>query len=250
MRSLRIVIVDDEPPARRRLQQLLEEQEDVLVVGEARDIAEAGAVIEGLRPDLVFLDIRMPGGTGFDLLERLSEPLPSIVFVTAFDQHAVQAFEADAVDYLLKPVAAERLAQCLDRVRRDQTAAVDGALPSLGTLLGGESSIQRLAIRVGGRIRILPVHEIDFLQSSGNYVHVHAGSARHVLRETLAGMESRLDPATFIRIHRSTIVNVERVRELESALHGDYAVKLEDGRRLMMSRSFRDRLRGRFGPEF
>jgi two-component system LytT family response regulator len=254
MEALTVAIVDDEPPARDRLRALLAAEAGVAVVGEARNADEAIGLLNAVHPDVVLLDVQMPRHDGFSVLRGADWLPPAVIFVTAFDQHAVSAFEVGATDYLLKPVRADRLAQALTRARKALEGPVEvaeGRLRALAGALGVTGPyLDRLAIRSGRRVRLLRVADIDSLQASGNYIHVHAAGAVHVIRDTMARMEERLDPGHFVRIHRSAIVNVHRVKEIEPHLHGDYRVKLEDGRVLTLSRNYRDRFRGRFGPEF
>ncbi len=253
--KIRTLIVDDEPLARSRVRELLETQPDVEVTGECGNGREAIGAIRGETPDLVYLDVQMPEVTGFEVLEAL-EPAaaPAVVFVTAFDQFAVRAFEVHAVDYLLKPFDRERFLASLERAReavgRRREGRVDERLGALLADLGAQRRyLKRLLVKNGSRTVLLQAGEIDWIESAGNYVRVHVGRERHLLRETMTTLEERLDPERFIRIHRSTIVNLDRVRELEPYFHGDYVVRLNDGTRLTMSRTYRDRLQTRLGLE-
>lgn len=252
--ALRALIVDDEPPSRLRLQQLLGAIPSVTIVGEARTGVEAVEAIGRLRPDLVFLDVVMPGGDAFDVLDQLEWLPPAIVFVTAFEAHAVRAFETDAIDYLLKPVEAHRLELAVRRAQEEVAEPddlIDARAGRLTAVVNADSRpLERLAVRVGRRIKLVRVAEVECIEAAGNYINVCTPDAVHVVRESLQRLEARLDAAVFVRIHRSTIVNTRRVSEIEPHLHGDYVVRLESGRRVILSRTFRPNLRGRFGPEF
>lgn len=265
-RPLRILIVDDEPPARKRIATLLRKQDGVEVVGEATDGKQALAAIERDEPDLVLLDVQMPEMSGLDVLEALDpDAVPAVIFVTAYDQHALRAFELHAVDYLLKPFDDERFEIALERARsRIERGHLVGLSRRLLTLLRsvpadeplahlsgpGPQITDRLAIRSGDRIVIVKVEDIDWIEGAGVYARLHVGPKTHLLRETLTNLASQLDPERFVRIHRSTIVNRERVRELRSYFHGEYLVLLDDGTQLKLSRSYRDSLEsiaGRLG---
>ena len=247
--------MDDEPLARSRVRELLATQSDVEVTGECSNGREAIAAIRSDRPDLVFLDVQMPEVTGFEVLEAL-EPAsaPAVVFVTAFDEFAVRAFEVHALDYLLKPFDRERFLASLQRAREAVRLRAEGRLDErLGALLadlGAERRyLKRLLVKNGSRSVLLLAGEIDWIESAGNYVRVHVGRERHLLRETMTALEEKLDPERFVRIHRSVMVNLEWVREMEPYFHGDYVLKLLDGTRLTLSRTYRDRLQDRLGRE-
>ncbi len=232
------MIVEDEPLARRRLQRLLRDRDDIEVVGAAADGDEALAMIASLAPDLLFLDIQMPGMGGFDVLAELGgQGCPFVIFTTAFDRYALRAFEVHALDYLLKPFDGTRLAAALDR-----------ALPLIRPFTGGSEWTQRFAVRSAGRILFLRAEDIDWIGAAGNYVYLHAGGASHLIRATLKTIERRLDPERFVRIHRSTIVNIGSVRELVPAAHGDCELLLRDGSRIAGSRTFSERLRAAARP--
>lgn len=245
---IRAIIVDDEPLARDGVRLHLADAPDVEVVGEAGSGQEAIDLIETLRPDLVFLDVQMPGVDGFGVLEALGAgQMPVTIFATAYDQFAVKAFEAHAVDYLLKPYDAERFHKALDRAREQLRArrrsSEDERLGSLLQELQARSRFsERIIVRAGGRIVILRAAEIDWVEAASNYVRLHVGSKEYLLRETMTALEAKLDPAEFVRIHRSTIVRVDRIRELEPLFQGDYVVILSDGTRLSSSRGYRERL--------
>jgi two-component system LytT family response regulator len=243
---IRALIVDDERMARKRIRTLLARDEDVEVVRECADGASAVAAIEELRPDLVFLDVQMPEVDGFGVVRALDvEPMPLIVFVTAFDKYAIAAFEVNALDYLPKPFDRERFAQTMARVRRQlaTSAGADGLRKRLAALLERldqpSGYATRLLIKSGGRITFLRCDEIDWIEAAGNYVKVHAGRDVHMLHEPLTSLAKRLDPARFARIHRSTVVNIDRIRELQPWFHGDAIALLRDGTKLNVSRTYR-----------
>ncbi len=247
--AIKTILVDDEPLAREKLRGFLEKESDVEIVGECRDGREALETIESVKPDLVFLDVQMPEMDGFEVLDNLeSDELPTIVFTTAYDQYAIKAFDVHAVDYLLKPFDRERFGAGLDRARAalDRQQAGDMKQQLLALLQDVEDRRPkypaRLVIKTSGRVVFVKVDEIDWVDAAGNYVRVHAASDSHMLRETMGRLEERLDPEKFLRIHRSTIVNIECIRELQQQFHGDYLVVLNNGQRLTLSRSYRDRI--------
>lgn len=250
--TLRTLIVDDEPLARERVRMMLGTHDDVAVVGEYGDGQQAIDAIRLHRPDLVFLDVQMPRVDGFGVLRALEgEVMPYVVFVTAYDQYALKAFEVHALDYVLKPFNAERFAQALQRARaaiasrNEQEAGVDkDRLRSLvASLTAEQREKQRIVVKSSGRVFFVKVDDIDWIEAEGNYVRLHMGAQSHLLRETMKGMESVLDASQFIRIHRSTIVNADRIRELQPLFHGEYAVILRDGTRLVASRGPDNRLK-------
>lgn len=248
MTPIRILIVDDEPLARQRLRSLLAAATDVEVIAEAGDGPSAVAQIERSAPDLVFLDVQMPELDGFDVVARVGPArMPPVVFVTAFDAYALRAFEVHALDYLLKPFDEDRFAQMLDHVRTSlRRDAVDGLAKRLDALLAahGERPVsQHLLARAPGRVRIVRVDEIDWIAAAGNYIEVHAGRETHLVHETLTAAAQRLPRVDFRRIHRSTIVRLDRVIEVHAGFRGDGAVVLRDGTRLAFSRRYRDELR-------
>jgi two-component system, LytTR family, response regulator len=244
---VRVLIVDDEAPARRRLRAQLAQEKDVLLVGEAGDGPEAVLAIRAQRPDVVFLDVQMPGMNGFEVIEALGvEATPAVVFVTAYDEFALAAFEVAAVDYLLKPFTAERLRKALARAL-DTTALREAGREPLARLVGeglgrGPRSLERLLLREGERMLLVPVAEIVRLSAEGNYVRVHTVSRSHELRETLAHLEERLD-RRFVRVHRSEIVNLDFVGEIQKHAHGDLIAVLRNGDAVRVSRRYAGRLR-------
>jgi two-component system LytT family response regulator len=245
--------VDDEPLARDRTRQLLEAEPDVEIVGECASGQDAVEVIEGARPDLVFLDVQMPGMDGFGVLERVDPGrLPAVVFVTAHDEHALRAFRVHALDYLLKPFDGERLRESLQRVREQLRSAAPGLLQLrllslLADLKPRARRGDRVVIQSGGRLSFLNADEIDWIEAEGNYLRIHTGQKAHLLRDTMSGIEARLDPSRFVRIHKSTIVNTDRIREIQPLFNGAHSVLLRDGTRLTWSRGYREQLRALTG---
>lgn len=247
-RPLRALIVEDEPLARERLKLFLEGEPDVEVVGECADGRAAVAAIRALDPDLVFLDIQLPELDGFGVVEEVgAERMPVVVFVTAYDRHALRAFDVYALDYLLKPYKRERLRRALERARAQIRGGKGEALGErlmslLESVRPGPRYVERLMIKSPGRVYFIRADEIDWVEAEGNYVRIHAGRETHFLRDTLGGMEARLDPNKFVRIHRSVIVNVESIRELQPLFSGDHTVILHGGGRLTMSRGHKEKL--------
>ena len=248
-----VLIVDDEPPARRRIRALLEAEPHVRIAGECGNGRDAIEAIEQHRPDLVFLDVQMPEADGFEVLRALDpERMPVVVFVTAYDQYALQAFDAHALDYVLKPFDRERFATALRRaavqVQRTRAEGTDARLRALVQELRGEpGALQRLAVRVGSRIRLVDVGEVDYFEADSNYVRVHVGERSHLIRETLSALEGRLDPTRFLRVHRSLILNLSRVVEVEPLFAGEYVLFLRGGVRLTSGRTYRARVQEALG---
>jgi two-component system LytT family response regulator len=240
---LRALIVDDEAPARAKVRRLLEATPDVEIAGEATTGREAIAAIKRSRPDIVFLDIQMPGLDGFgvlDAIEASGDDLPYIVFVTANEQHALRAFEHGAIDYLLKPFTPDRFARVLDRAR-DRSASHAPAAPTTAAFL------KRLLVIDDGRALFLPVEQIDRIEAERNYVTIFAGAERCRLRATLGAVAGRLDPAQFLRINRSTLIRLDAVASMTEWSHGDYKVLMNDGTSLVWSRRYRDAAEQEFG---
>ena len=235
-------VADDEPVARAGLRAMLREFDWVSVVGEAADGESAVREIEALRPELVFLDVQMPGLLGTDVLRRLERP-PFVIFTTAFSEHAVTAFELGAVDYLLKPFGPARLAAAMERVRAalGEPAPADTFERLSGALAGGP--ISRLFVRVGGTLVPLPVERVSWFEANGDYVTAHAGSARHLLHLSLSRLEARLDPRRFVRVHRTHIVNLDQVRAFRRDARGNLEAELLDGARVPVSRARAQELR-------
>ncbi len=241
---MRALIVDDEPLARRRLRRLLVEHDDIEVVGECKDAQSAVTGIRELLPDVVFLDIEMPGATGFDVIADVDQqPTPVVVFVTAYPEHAVNAFDEDVADYLLKPFDRDRLARSLERARRvaksrDEEGLIDDLKRVIARLEGDGEYVRRLAVTLGRKTLLIPVDEIDWIEAKGNYVVLRRGSKQFLLRSTMSGLEGRLDPRDFVRIHRSTIVRIDRVRELRTLHTGKHIAILEGDTELPISPSY------------
>ena len=257
---IRTVIVDDEDLAREGIRVWLAKERDVEVVGEAADGPSAVAMIQTLAPSLLFLDIQMPGFDAFEVLERAAtKHLPAVVFVTAYDRYAVQAFEARALDYLLKPISGVRFQEALQRVRLDlvKEEALGQTRQRLVDLLDSRKrsvspeptgpaekrgGVERLVVKDHDRFLLVRAEEVDWVESAANYVQLHARGRSFLLRTTMNDLETQLDPSRFARIHRSTIVNVDRVQEIKPSWHGDFNVLLESGTVLRMSRGYRNRL--------
>jgi len=245
--SIRALIVDDEPLARRGVRARLEQQRDIEIVGECRNGREAVAAIRRTAPDLVFLDLQMPGLGGFDVVAEIGpERMPMVVFVTAHDEHAIRAFEVQAVDYLLKPIDEGRFGRALDRVRSRMSERADGSFSRRLAALLAAGTAQRIAVRDRGRIVLLAAKDIDCVEAEGDYASLRVGEKTYLVRETMGAMEARLG-AGFLRIHRSAIVNAARIRELRPQPNGEFVVVLHSGLELRASRGYADRLRAAIG---
>ncbi len=251
MKKIKTLVVDDEPLARERLTGLLFNEPDIEIVGQCRDGEEAVTSIMDLSPDLVFLDVQMPQMSGFEVIEAVgNERMPPVIFVTAYDQHALKAFQVRALDYILKPFDRERFSEALQRARkqieREETGDLGRRLLALvKDLRKAQPRAERLVVKSGGRLFFLRADEIDWIEAAGNYVRLHVGNTSHLLRETMNAIEGRLDPEKFFRIHRSRIVNMERIQELQPWLNGEYSVLLRTGTRLTLSRGYREKLQDR-----
>ena len=250
---MRVLIADDEPLARERLRTLLAAEDWLEVIAECQNGTEAVDSITHLQPDLVFLDVQMPGATGFQVIETVGPArMPLVVFVTAFDKYALRAFDVHALDYLLKPFDRERFEQTLARARQqlERRASSDlerRLLELVQDLKGPTHRLERFVIKSGGRVFFVRSDEIDWIEAAGNYVKLHVGSDVHLFRETMNALEAQLDPDIFFRIHRSHIVNIERVKELQPWFNGEYVVFLKNGTRLTLSRGYREKLQERIG---
>lgn len=263
---LSILIVDDEALARRGLKHRLNDVDDVEVVAEARNGREALKVIRELQPDLVFLDIQMPGMGGFEVIAALQgEEMPSVVFVTAFDEYAIKAFEANAIDYLLKPIEDRRLREALVRVRENMAQKLalkhKQSLLNLVSSITGEpvnsmrelsakgieklrkKEISRLGIKDAGRTTWVAQEDIEWIDAAGDYMCVHVRGETHIMRKTMKELEAELDPSVLQRIHRSTIVNVNKVKQMQSHINGEYFLTLECGHTIKLSRTYKDKLK-------
>jgi two-component system LytT family response regulator len=256
--TLRTLIVDDEPLARTRLRRILSGERDVEVVGESASGRAALRLLEARPVDLLLLDVQMPGMDGFAVVEALGrDHLPAVSFVTAYDQYAIQAFEIHAVDYLLKPPRAERVREAVDRARARIAAGIAHAerlIPLLESIRAGQdelrqrllppaSWLERVAIDIGPRTFLLRVADADWIEAADNYVRFHAGGKSYPYRVPLSRLETQLDPARFVRVHRSAIVNIDRIREMTRHASGDGTLVLQDGARLRLSRTYRDNFR-------
>ena len=245
MKKIRVIVVDDESPSVERMKEVLSVIGVVEVVGTCSSGREAISLIKRERPDLVFLDIQMPDMDGFTILEQLDEKeTPFVVFVTAYDEHAIRAFEVSAIDYILKPYDEARIKKVIARVNKAMKTNV--AKRKTSTILPsyrGESGFHnRMFIKKNARIIVVKTSEIDWVEAKGDYVSLHFGAYTHLIHETLTGIESRLDPARFVRIHRSIIANIDRIREFLPVVSGDHIVKLQGGKELRMSRMYSERV--------
>jgi two-component system LytT family response regulator len=259
MTPIKVLIVDDEPLARRGIRMHLDEEPDVAVVAECTGGREAVAVIRAEAPDLVFLDVQMPEMDGFEVIEEVGvRRMPVVIFVTAYDQYALQAFDAHALDYVLKPIDEQRFREALARARAHlQLKEFDALQRHVQALLdqiqaghredAAEKFLERLVVKEAGRVFFLKTEEVDWMETAGNYVRLHVGREAHLIRDSLSGMEAKLPPDHFLRIRRSTIVNVDRIKELQPLFNGEYVFRLKDGTKLTSSRRYRanlDRLLG------
>jgi two-component system LytT family response regulator len=251
MDRIRTVIVDDEKPARTRLLALLEQRSEIEVVGVARDGREAVALVRSRKPDLLFLDIHMPELDGFGVLREIpSGRLPVTIFVTAHDEYAVRAFEAHALDYLLKPFSDQRFEAALAHARESLNhttktqwiSKISGLLDNDAAVEQDAPPLERIVLKIGGRVTFLEVKDLDWIEAAGVYLHLHISGKMHLYRSSLAAFLQRLDPQRFVRVHRSTAVNTARIRELRPRGHGDFTIVLHDGRELILSRAYRAEL--------
>ena len=256
MNKIKTLVVDDEPIARERILSLLQLEEDVEVIGECGDGAQAVSAIQHHAPDLVFLDVQMPGLDGFGVIDAVGiDRMPLVIFVTAYDDYAVRAFEVHALDYLLKPFGRERFRETLNHARASLERRRAGdlgrrLLALVNDIKPERAKLERLVVKSGGRVFFLRTDEIDWIEAAGNYVRLHLGEESHLFRETMNRMESRLDARRFVRIHRSRIVNTERIKELQPWFNGEHVVILRNGTRLPLSRGYRDRLQEQLGKGF
>jgi two-component system LytT family response regulator len=245
---LTTLIVDDEPLAREGLRMLLSQDPEVAAIHEARDGREAVAVIRETHPDLVFLDVQMPELDGFSVVKEVgAERMPEVVFVTAHDKYAIQAFEINAIDYLLKPVTEERFNQALRRAKaRLQLRPAEASrqiLSLLETIASPRRYLKRLAVRSAGKTVFVDADDVHWIEAAENYVQLHTERAGHLLHVPISTLEKSLDPEMFLRIHRSVIVNVRQIRDMQPALHGEYVVTLHNGVRLQSGRMYHEKLK-------
>jgi two-component system LytT family response regulator len=246
MEKIRTLIVDDEPLARQRIRHLLADEPDILVTGECRDGEEALDALRETGSDLLFLDVQMPAKDGFEVLADLDPgQMPVAIFVTAYDQYALKAFEVHALDYLLKPFDEDRFKEALSRARRalEQRSSESFGkkiLSLLGEREEAQARLRRFVVRESGRIFFVKAIDVDCIEASRNYAMLYTGNKSHLIRETMAELEKRLDPSQFVRVHRSWIVNVERIRELQPWFNGAYVMIMQGGKRLTSSRSFKE----------
>ena len=253
MTKIRTLVVDDEPIARERILSLLQQEDDVEVIGECSDGGQAVSAINQQSPDLVFLDVQMPGTDGFGVIQHIgADRMPTVVFVTAYDEYALKAFEVHALDYLLKPFGKDRFQETLKHAREHLERRRAGdlgrrLLAIVQDLKPDQPRFDRLVVKSGGRVFFLRTEEIDWVEAAGNYVRLHLGEESHLFRETMNGMEGRLDTRQFVRIHRSRIVNTERIKELQPWFNGEYVVILRNGTRLTLSRGYREKLQEQLG---
>lgn len=241
---IRTLIADDEPLARKGLRSLLSKHEAFHIVGESSDGLEAVEHIRTLQPDVVFLDVQMPGLDGFGVVRTLGEvKLPVIVFVTAYDQYALDAFRVHALDYLLKPIDRDQFAIAIERVHAMLARPSQEQIADLVRALAKPREyLERLMVKGTGKMTVLPLTDVDYFHADGDYVRIHIGSKYHLIREKLSHLEEQLDPAIFVRVHRSSIVRIDRIRELKPLFNGDHVIILRDGQQLSLSRTYRDRV--------
>ena len=245
---IRTLIIDDVPLARQRIKRCLAGDSEIEIVGECDNGQQAVSDIRSLAPDLIFLDVQMPALDGFGVLEALNEErMPAVIFVTAYNEYAIQAFDVNALDYLLKPVDCDRVNKAVERAKSRLTQLTrDDQLHNrvramLDDLKSGSKFIKRLTIKLTGRTILLPTDEIDWIETHGNYLKVYAGRESHLIRATMQSLETKLDPEKFVRVHRSVIVNLEKVKEIYPRSNGDQDLVLQNGQQLMLSRNYRDK---------
>jgi two-component system LytT family response regulator len=252
-KPIHVLLVDDEPLAREMIREMLKDDPEAEVVSECVNGREAIEAIQEHNPDLIFLDVQMPEIGGFEVLEALKTVhVPHVIFVTAYDQYAVRAFEVHALDYLLKPFDRERFDSAWRRAKSHILATRNGEMDQrilaiLEELKAGSKYLERLVIKSGGRVFFLDTDDIDWIEAEGNYVSVHTGKKSHLLRETISSLEAQLDPKKFLRIHRSSIIKIDRIKELQPWFHGEYRVILLDGTQLTLSRNYRENLQEALG---
>src|SRR5688572_32832894 len=249
---IRVLLVDDESLAREMLREMLQDDPLITIVGESCNGREALEAIRTHSPDLIFLDVQMPELGGFEVLEALGKDIPQVIFVTAYDQYAVRAFEVHALDYLLKPFDKERFEGAWHRakaqIRLDRTSRRDqDIIALLEELKAGPRYLERLVIKNGGRVFFLHVQDVHCIEAEGNYVRVYDNQKGYLLRETISSLEEQLDPKQFLRIHRSAIVKIDRIKEMQPWFHGEYRIIMENGKQLALSRNYRANLQEAVG---
>ena len=249
---MRVLIIDDEPRARNFIRKLLLADTSVEIADECANGYEAIRAIKTKAPDLIFLDVQMPEIDGFMVLKRLDhEEMPAVIFVTAYDRYALRAFEQHALDYLLKPFDQERFSRTLEHAKMRISERKSAQHAAIAQLLASQqhrrNCLNRITVKRNGRILLLPTHDIDWIEAEDNYVLLHCGKDAYILRQTLSNIQNRLDPDTFIRVHRSAIVNIEALRELRLGFDGAYGVELKNGTKLRLSRGYRERFFEKFG---
>ncbi len=251
--KIKTLIIDDEPPARSVIRKMLAEDSGIEIVGECSNGIEALKACEKFSPDLLFLDIQMPEMNGFELIESFDgDAIPAFIFVTAYDQYAVRAFEVSAVDYLLKPFDFERLELAVEKAKANLAEKSgeernERVLKLLEQLNKRDETLKRFVIKNNGRVFFVAAEEVDWIESDGNYLLLHTSNKKHIIRETMKNIESKLDPDKFFRIHRSTIVNIERIKEFQVHFNEKHLVILNDGTELILSRRYRDKLSKKLG---
>jgi two-component system LytT family response regulator len=245
---IHVCIIDDEPIACRRIQRLLKEDTEVEIVAICNDGEEALEAIQQFHPDLIFLDVQMPGMDGFEVLSSLNpDSMPHVIFVTAFDRYAIKAFEVHALDYLLKPFDRKRFEQAVQRskgqIYQTQERSNSSELVALLKEMKSQSQhLERLVVKSQGRVFFLKTDEIDWIEAQGKHVSIHIGKETHLVREAMNSLETELDPKKFARIHKSTIVNIDRIKQLQPLVHGDFKVILRDSTVLTISRRYRQKI--------
>jgi len=250
MSNFKVLIVDDERLSRRRIRRLLSLEPDCEVIGECANGAEAVRTLATARPDVLYLDVQMPELDGFEVIQALTQARPLIIFTSAYDDYALRAFEVHAFDYLLKPFDGRRFLDSLQRakarIRQDRTSPANDQIAELfANFSKTQRGPDRIAVRNNGRVVFVKLEDIDWIEASDNYVCLHCGRDTHVCRETMTDLEARLDPARFLRVHRSAIVNLDRIKELQPWFRGDYRVILRDGTELTLTRNHREKLESR-----
>jgi len=247
--EIKVLVVDDELLGRKRIRSLLREHADIKIAGECVNGSEAVEAIQNLKPDLVFLDVQMPETDGFGVVEMIgAENMPAVIFVTAYDKYAIPAFEINAVDYLLKPFDEERFNKAVERAKREikrqesPTEIKENLRKLLKEVKNEPKYLRRIPVKSSGGTTLVPTEEIDWISASGHYLELHIGNETHLIRERLSIIETRLDPQIFMRIHRSTIVNLDRIKSLHPMFNGDQLVILKNGRELNLSRNYYDKL--------